>query len=74
METLKAAIWFCDLRGFTALSEHLPRREVISLLNRWFDAVGGASAAFARFVSRPMRRVGQFTLRGIEGEGEVYAP
>jgi hypothetical protein len=33
-----------------------------------------ASAAFARFVSRPMRRLGQFTLRGIEGEGEVYAP
>ena len=183
VETLKAAIWFCDLRGFTALSEHLPRRDVIGLLNRWFDAVGGAveeaggeilkfmgdgllavfpsqghpgtvcdralaaadaalaassrldeelvregrpplhfglalhlgevefgnigtrhrldftaigpavnhasrlealtkelavpvvaSAAFARFVSRPMRRLGQFTLRGIEGEGEVYAP
>jgi adenylate cyclase len=183
VETLKAAIWFCDLRGFTALSEHLPRREVIGLLNRWFDAVGGAveevggeilkfmgdgllavfpsqghpgavcdlalaaadaalaassrldeelvregrpplhfglalhlgevefgnigtrhrldftaigpavnhasrlealtkglavpvvaSAVFARFVSRPMRRLGQFTLRGIEGEGEVYAP
>ena len=42
VETLKAAIWFCDLRGFTALSEHLPRRDVIGLLNRWFDAVGGA--------------------------------
>jgi adenylate cyclase len=45
VETLEAAIWFCDLRGFTALAEHLPRREVIGLLNRWFDAVGGAVVA-----------------------------
>jgi adenylate cyclase len=45
VETLEAAIWFCDLRGFTALAEHLPRREVIGLLNRWFDAVGGAVEA-----------------------------
>jgi adenylate cyclase len=45
VETLEAAIWFCDLRGFTALAEHLPRREVIALLNRWFDAVGGAVVA-----------------------------
>jgi adenylate cyclase len=183
VETLEAAIWFCDLRGFTALAEHLPRREVIGLLNRWFDAVGGAvvrergeilkfmgdgflavflvdgepdtvcdralaaaeaavaasrrldrefaregraplrfglalhlgevefgnvgthdrldftaigpavnhasrlealtkelrtpvlaSAAFAGRVSRPMRRLGRFVLRGIAGEVEVYAP
>jgi adenylate cyclase len=45
VETLEAAIWFCDLRGFTALAEDLPRREVIGLLNRWFDAVGGAVEA-----------------------------
>jgi adenylate cyclase len=183
VETLEAAIWCCDLRGFTALAEHLPRREVIGLLNRWFDAVGGAveagggeilkfmgdgflavfpvggepdrvcdralaaaeaavaasrgldrelaregraplrfslalhlgevefgnigthgrldftvigpavnhasrlealtkelqttvlaSAAFAGRVSRPMRRLGRFVLRGIAGEVEVYAP
>ena len=183
VETLEAAIWFCDLRGFTALSEHRPRREVIGLVNRWFDAVGGAvvgeggeilkfmgdgflavflvdgepqvvcdralvaaeaavaasgrldrefegegraplrfglalhlgevefgnigthdrldftvmgpavnhasrlealtkelqtpvlaSAAFAGSVSRPLRRLGRFALRGIAGEAEVYAP
>lgn len=45
VETIAAAIWFCDLRGFTALSEHLPRREVIALLNRFFDATGGAVEA-----------------------------
>jgi adenylate cyclase len=31
-----------------------------------------ASAAFAGGVSRPMRRLGRFVLRGIAGE--VYAP
>lgn len=40
VRTIAAAIWCCDLRGFTALSEHLPRGEMVALLNRWFDAVG----------------------------------
>lgn len=40
VRTIAAAIWCCDLRGFTALSEHLPRGETVALLNRWFDAVG----------------------------------
>ena len=179
VETITAAVWFCDLRGFTALSERLPRREVIDLLNRFFDAAGGAvedrggeilkfmgdgllavfpvegdqaatcaraldaaaaagvavealaaegcpalrfglalhlgevefgnigtrrrldftaigpavnhasrlealtkelgepvlaSAAFARAAGRPMRRLGSFALRGVEGEVEVFAP
>ena len=42
VETLTAAILFADLRGFTAMSERLPRAEVIDLLNRWFDALGDA--------------------------------
>jgi adenylate cyclase len=179
VETVTAAVWFCDLRGFTALSERLPRREVIALLNRFFDATGGAvedhggeilkfmgdgllavfpvegdagvtcaraldaaaaagravealaaeggpalrfglalhlgevefgnvgtrhrldftvigpavnhasrlealtkdlgepvlaSAAFARAAARPMRRLGSFALRGVQGEVEVFAP
>jgi adenylate cyclase len=175
VETITAAVWFCDLRGFTALSERLPRREVIDLLNGFFEAAGGAveaaggeilkfmgdgllavfpaegeadpgavcaraldaaaaaraavdalglrfglalhvgevefgnvgtrhrldftaigpavnhasrlealtkelgepvlaSAAFARAAARPMRRLGAFALRGVEGEVEVFAP
>jgi adenylate cyclase len=42
VETMTAAILFADLRGFTAMSERLPRAEVIDLLNRWFDALGDA--------------------------------
>jgi adenylate cyclase len=37
--TLAAAIWFCDLRDFTVLSNQLPRDEVIALLNDYFDAM-----------------------------------
>ncbi|HEX6015725.1 MAG TPA: adenylate/guanylate cyclase domain-containing protein [Geminicoccaceae bacterium] len=45
VRTITAAIWFCDLRGFTALADRLPRREVVALLNRWFDVVGAAITA-----------------------------
>jgi len=40
-ESLRAVIWFSDLRGFTALSDLLPREALIELLNDYFDAVGG---------------------------------
>lgn len=36
--TIKAAILVCDMRGFTSLSNDLPRDEVIALLNDFFDA------------------------------------
>jgi adenylate cyclase len=37
--TIAAAIWFCDLRDFTAMSNQLPRDEVVALLNDYFDAM-----------------------------------
>ncbi|TXH33168.1 MAG: adenylate/guanylate cyclase domain-containing protein [Rhodospirillaceae bacterium] len=37
--TIAAAIWYCDLRDFTKLSNKLPRDEVIALLNDYFDTV-----------------------------------
>ncbi len=37
--TIAAAVWFCDLRDFTAMSNQLPRDEVIALLNDYFDAM-----------------------------------
>jgi adenylate cyclase len=36
-ETVSAAIWFCDLRGFTALAERLDRDRLLALLNQYFD-------------------------------------
>jgi adenylate cyclase len=36
-ETMHAAIWLSDLRGFTALSDRLPAEAVVDILNLYFD-------------------------------------
>jgi adenylate cyclase len=40
-ETLQAAIWLSDLRGFTPLSDRLPPETVVEVLNRYFDCQVG---------------------------------
>jgi adenylate cyclase len=37
--TVHAAIWNCDLRGFTRISEQWPRDDVIGWLNEYFDTM-----------------------------------
>jgi adenylate cyclase len=37
IEEIDAAIWMSDMRGFTALSDHMAARDLIDLLNRYFD-------------------------------------
>ncbi len=44
-ETFRAVIWFCDLKGFTALSEQLPGQVLIDTLNAYFDATTAAIEA-----------------------------
>src|SRR3981081_1167170 len=36
-DTMDAAIWLSDLRGFTALSDRLPAETVVDILNNYFD-------------------------------------
>jgi adenylate cyclase len=36
-DTMHAAIWLSDLRGFTALSDRLPSETVVAILNLYFD-------------------------------------
>jgi adenylate cyclase len=36
-ESMNAAIWLSDLRGFTALSDRLPAETVVDILNNYFD-------------------------------------
>ena len=38
-ETLEAVIWLVDMRGFTTLSDTLPRDRLIDLLNAYYDRV-----------------------------------
>jgi adenylate cyclase len=44
-ETIRAVIWMSDIRGFTTLSDRLPRDALIALLNGYFDCVGAAIEA-----------------------------
>jgi adenylate cyclase len=41
-ELIEAAIWFSDMRDFTALTDRTPPNEVIELLDVYFDAVASA--------------------------------
>jgi len=45
-ETIRAALLYADLRGFTALSEAAPPAAVIAALDAWFDRIAGAVHAF----------------------------
>jgi adenylate cyclase len=38
-ETLRAVLWYCDMRGFTTLSDVRPAHEVVRVLDAYFDAV-----------------------------------
>jgi class 3 adenylate cyclase len=45
-ETIRAALLYADLRGFTSLSETAPPAAVIAALDAWFDRIAGSVHAF----------------------------
>jgi adenylate cyclase len=45
-ETIRAALLFGDLRGFTELSESMAPEAVVAALDAWFDRIAGAVHAF----------------------------
>lgn len=40
-EAIDAAVWFCDLRGFTELGDRLAPKELVRLLDRYFEGIAG---------------------------------
>jgi adenylate cyclase len=36
-ETIRAALWFCDLQGFTKISETTPRDRLLAMLDDYFE-------------------------------------
>ena len=44
-EAIRAVVWLCDLRGFTTLTDSLPRERVIAMLNDYFEAMVEAVSA-----------------------------
>jgi adenylate cyclase len=57
-ETIHAVIWLCDLRGFTDLSERLPRDALMALLNGYFgpmcEAVEANGGEVLKFIGDAM--------------------
>ena len=41
---IEAAIWFCDLRGYTTLSETQPPQRVLEILNAYFETMANEVA------------------------------
>ena len=44
-ELIPAAIWFCDLRDFTVMSDRMAPQRVVKTLDAYFDRVAGAVTA-----------------------------
>jgi adenylate cyclase len=38
-ETIRAALWFCDLQGFTKLADTVPRDQLLGLLHDYFESM-----------------------------------
>ncbi|MGE0153396.1 MAG: adenylate/guanylate cyclase domain-containing protein [Reyranellaceae bacterium] len=41
-ETIRAVLWFSDMRNFTGLSEALPPQRTLAMLNRYFEVLDAA--------------------------------
>jgi adenylate cyclase len=41
-ETIRAVLWFSDMRNFTGLSETLPAERMLAMLNEYFDVLDAA--------------------------------
>ncbi len=41
-ETIHAAVWYCDLRDFTPLTETLPAADLLATLNAYFETLASA--------------------------------
>ena len=60
-EVINATLWYCDLRGFTVLSERLPSDEMVALLNDYFEVmaqpVKGRGGEILKFIGDAMLAV-----------------
>lgn len=73
--SIHAAIWYCDMRDFTGLSERQPADRVIAALNDYFEVMAGAVAEAGgevlKFIGDAMLAI--FPPRDGETEAETCA-
>jgi adenylate cyclase len=70
-DTMHAAIWLSDLRGFTALSDRLPAETVVDILNRYFDCQVSAIRAHGGEVLKFMGDGLLAVFPIAEGDGHI---
>ncbi len=51
-ESIHSVIWFCDLRGSTAMADSMPSDSFLEVLNLFFDSVAGAILEYGGEVLR----------------------
>ena len=65
-EVLSATVWYCDLRGFTQLSQRLAPDEMVALLNDYFEImaqpVKGRGGEILKFIGDAMLAVFPISL------------
>lgn len=66
-ETIRAAIWFSDMRGFTARSERVPARVLVRQLDQYFERIDRAIVAHGGEV---LKLVGDGALAVFPIEGD----
>jgi adenylate cyclase len=71
-DTMHAAIWLSDLRGFTALSDRLPAETVVEILNRYFDCQVAAIRAHGGEVLKFMGDGLLAVFPIAEADGDVH--
>jgi adenylate cyclase len=71
--TVRAIVWWCDLRGFTRLSEVLPRDDIMELLDVFFSAtvesVDEAGGEVLKFMGDGVLAI----FRCNDGDGDAAA-
>ena len=74
-ESIDAAIWYSDLRGFTALADRLPTEQVIEFLNDHFEVAVGAierhGGEVLKFMGDSLLAI--FPIKALGSEAEAAA-
>jgi len=74
-ESIHAAIWLADLRGFTNLADTIPGKNLIGILNQYFDRLVGPvqkhGGEVLKFMGDGLLAI--FPTSGENGEAEVCA-
>lgn len=74
-ETIRAAIWYCDLRNFTKLSDSIPARDVVAVLDRFFERIAGCvereGGEVLKFIGDAVLAIFPVNATKPDGEGDA---